>query len=286
MYPPDFDYVRATSVRETISLLEENRNAKLLAGGHSLIPLLKLRTASADMLIDIGRIDELKGISRINGTFRIGALSTHSYIAATGGLPSALTDAASHIGDWQVRNRGTIGGNVAHADPASDHPTVLTALGANFHISGAHEERTIPASEFFTDMFTTALRESEVITVIDVPARGKDTGSAYAKMIHAASAYSVLGVAAVLSVIDGRCTAASVAIGGLTPKATKAPSVESALIGKMLDEATLKAASQAILDDLGDDILGDFYASADYRMAMAPEYVHRALKKAAERAGG
>jgi carbon-monoxide dehydrogenase medium subunit len=285
MYPPEFDYARAASIREAIDLMQEHQGAKLLAGGHSLLPLLKLRQASADMLIDIGRISQLKGVARNNGTLSIGALTTHAYLASTGGLPGAIIDAASHIGDWQVRNRGTIGGNVAHADPASDHPTVLTALDAEIHITGDRGERNLRAGDFFLDLFTTALSENEIITDIDVPTPVRGTGSAYFKMVHPASAYSVLGAAAMITIVDGVCSSARVAVGGLTPKATRAFSVEAALTGKRLDEQTIEQASRALAADLPDDILiGDFYASTEYRKAIAPEYVQRAVTKAADRA--
>ena len=284
MYLPNFEYRRASSISEAISLLKDNQGAKLLAGGHSLLPMMKLRQAAPPMLIDIGRIEALKGINRTNGTFRIGALSTHSMIAEASDLPSALVEAAGNVGDLQVRNRGTIGGNVSHADPASDHPTVLTALGANLIATGPSGERKMAATEFFMALFTTALREDEVLTVIEVPAHRRGMGSAYAKMVHPASGYSVLGAAATLTMADGRCTSAGVAIGGLTAKATRVPSVETALTGKILDESTLARASEAVLDDLNDDLMGDSYASAEYRRSMAPIYVLRALKSASERA--
>ena len=284
MYPSNFDYIRASSVQEAVALLQERKDAKLLAGGHSLIPLMKLRTAMVGTLVDIGRIAELKGVHRPNGTAAIGPLTTHSQVAASTDLPTALREAAGNIGDLQVRNRGTIGGNVAHADPASDHPTVLTALGATFYTTGPSGQRFIPCENFFTGFFECSLGIQDVLTAIEVPVHEKGTSSAYVKMVHPASGYAILGAAAVVTIKDGKCTAASVAVGGLTPKATKAPSVEAALVGQALDEAGIAAAAKAVEDDLGDDLLGDFYTSAEYRKAMAPVYVQRALKTAAERA--
>lgn len=284
MYTPDFDYVRANSVQEAVRLLGESQGAKLLAGGHSLIPIMKLRQGNPGKLIDIGRIAELKGITGSNGTSRIGALTTHAMVAASADLPGALADAARVIADVQVRNRGTVGGNVAHADPASDLPTVFAALGATFHVTGPNGGRSIPASDFFTGMFTTGLAEDEVLTAVEVPVHASGTGSAYAKMINPASGYAMVGAAAVVTVADGKCTQASVAVGGLTPSATRAPSVEAALAGKALDEANIAMAAREVENDLGGDLLGDMHAGADYRKAMAPVFVKRALMAAAARA--
>lgn len=284
MYPRNFDYVRAGSVQEAIALLTERPDARLLAGGHSLIPILKLRQLTVGTLVDIGRLDELKKMGAPNGTMTLGALTTHAKIAANPLLPQGFREAAANVGDWQVRNRGTLGGNVSHADPASDHPTVLTALGATFHVMGPNGVRAIPAADFFTGLFETALQKGEVLTDVEIPTQKQGTGSAYAKMAHPASGYAMLGVMAVLAIDGDTCKAASVAIGGLTPKATKAPSVEAALTGKRLDDAALTAAANAIAADLGDDLLGDIQASAAYRKAMAPIYVHRALTRALERA--
>ncbi|MEJ2263903.1 MAG: xanthine dehydrogenase family protein subunit M [Anaerolineales bacterium] len=285
MYSPTFDYVRAGSVQEAVHLLGERQDAKLLAGGHSLIPLMKLRQASPGTLVDIGRIAGLKGISKEDRAIRLGSLTTHAMVAASGDLPDALTDAAEIIADLQVRNRGTIGGNVSHADPASDLPTVFVALGATFHVAGSGGERAIPAADFFTGLFETALAPNEVLTAVEIPATGEGTGSAYAKMINPASGYAMVGAAAMVTVDAGKCTKASVVVGGLTPKATKAPSVESALVGQALTADNIAAAAQAVAKDLGDDLLGDLHASAEYRKAMAPVYVKRALKSAAARAG-
>lgn len=284
MYPPKFDYYRANSVAEAVSLLKQHNGAKVLAGGHSLIPVMNLRLADPGTLIDIGRISELKGISAHNGSVRIGALTTHVMIAASADVPTVLSEAAGWIGDPQVRNRGTIGGNIAHADPASDLPTVLTALGATIHVTGPNGDRKIAATDFFTGLFATALNDGEIVTAIEVPKSPAGTGSAYAKLSNPASRYAMLGAAAVVTVANGQCQAAGVAVGGLTPSATKASSVEAALVGKSLDEATLAAAAEAVHNDLGGEIIGDIHASADYRKSMAPVYVKRALTAAVQRA--
>jgi len=188
------------------------------------------------------------------------------------------------IGDPMVRNRGTVGGNVAHADPASDLPTVLTALGASMQITGEDGSRSVGADDFFTDLFETVLGEDELLTGVTVPAKTAGTGTAYAKLPNPASRYAIVGAAASISVADGKCTAASVAIGGLLPATTRANAVEAALVGQEMTDANIKAAAAAIADSLGDDVMGDIHASADYRKAMAPVMIARAVKTAVGRA--
>jgi carbon-monoxide dehydrogenase medium subunit len=285
MYPPNIEYVRANSIGEALDLLGQHENARLLAGGHSLIPALKLRVADAGMFVDIGRIDGLKGISSTGGMASIGPLTTHADVARSGDVPAGLSEAAGTIGDPQVRNRGTVGGNIAHADPGSDLPTILTALGATVQLQSSTGTRSVPAAEFFTGLFETAKKDGELITSIDVPEEGPAQGSAYEKMANPASGYAMVGAAASVRLEHGACVSASVAVGGLTPSAKRAPSVEAVLTGKTLDAGTIAAAAKAVASDLGDDILGDIHASADYRRAMAEVLVRRALTKAAERAG-
>jgi carbon-monoxide dehydrogenase medium subunit len=283
MYPPKFDYYRASSVDEAIALRKEH-GGKFLAGGHSLIPVMNLRLADPGALIDIGRLDSLKGISVDGDMVKIGSLTTHAMIADSTGVPAAMAEAAGMIGDPQVRNRGTIGGNVSHADPASDWPTVLMALGAHFRIAGTDGMKTVDAADFFTGLFETALGEDDLLVGVGVPTEGNGTGSGYAKLFNPASRYAMVGAAASVTVANGTCTAASVAVGGLTPKAVACPSVAAALVGKSLDADTIATAAAAVANDLGDDVMGDMHASADYRRSMAPVFVKRALMKAAERA--
>ena len=282
MYPPKFDYYRASSVDEAISLAQTHQG-KFLAGGHSLIPLMNMRLADPGALIDIGRIVGLKGISVSGNTVRIGALTTHAMVAASNDVPTVLSEAAGMIGDPQVRNRGTVGGNISHADPASDLPTVFLALGATMHIQGPSGSRTVSADDFFLGLFETAVGENELLVAVEVSA-ANGSGSGYAKMFNPASRYAMLGAAAVLSASNGVCSSASVAVGGLTPKATKANAVGNALVGQPLNAETIAAAAAMVSNDLGSDILNDIHASADYRREMAPVYVRRALTKAAERA--
>ena len=287
MYAPDFAYFRAGSLAEAGQLLREHPGAKLLAGGHSLIPLLKLRLTTPPALIDIGRLDELKGIRVPDGRVRIGALTTHAELAASSELVErcpALAEAAGLIGDPAVRNRGTIGGNVAHADPASDLPTVLCALDATVVVTAAGGERSIAAGDFFEGMMETALGDHDIVTAIEIPAAPAGQGQAYVKFSHPASRYAVIGAAATVTLADGTISTAAVALGGLVPVATRAGSVEQALAGQAPSADTIAAAAAAVSADLGDDLIGDIYASAEYRRAMAPVCVKRALRAAIERA--
>src|SRR5438552_1889879 len=288
MYAPEFDYYRAGSVSEAAGLLRKYPGSKLLAGGQSLIPLLKLRLAAPVAVIDIGRIRDLKGITVKGSTIRVGAMTTHAELAASSGLAEqchALAQAAAGIGDPAVRNRGTIGGNVAHADPASDLPTVLVALNAQIVAVGPKGERTLAADGFFTGIMSTALADDEVVTAIVVPAAARGQGSAYVKFSHPASRYAVIGAAASVTVANGKCSAARIALGGLLPHASRAQAVEKALTGKPLDTASVAAAAAQVGSDLGDEVTGDIVASAAYRTAVAPVYVKRAIAAAAARAG-
>jgi carbon-monoxide dehydrogenase medium subunit len=289
MFAPEFDYYKATSVSEAIQLLNAHRDAKVLAGGHSLLPLLKLRLARPAALVDIGGIADLRGISIRNDVVQIGALTTHWAIASSAELQRAcplLAEVAAAIGDPQVRNRGTIGGNVVHADPASDWPTGLTALNARFTIQGPgglgrRGARTVSPADFFAGALTTHLAPNEILTAIQAPVLRPNQRSAYAKVAHPASSYAVVGAAVVLTVEGDRCTAASIAVGGLVPAPVRATSVENALAGQPLTLDRIAAAAGRVGDDLGTDILGDIYASAEYRRAMAQVEVRHALVHAA-----
>lgn len=283
MYTPQFEYQRATSVADAISMLSQNREAKLIAGGHSLLPALKLRLSEPPLLIDIGRIAELKQITPTrDGSLTIGALCTHAEIAASSmvrQLCPALAMACGNVGDMHVRNWGTLGGNLAHADPASDPPTVLVAVGARLNIQGPQGARAVNAEDFFVDLFTTALRPGEIITEVVIPATNlRMPSSGYVKMAHPASRYAVVGVGVALHMEGNRCQSARVAVGGATPKATRAPGAEAALTGSTLDDAALDAAAKALSNDIGDGAMGDIFASADYRRAVAGVYLKRAIR--------
>ncbi len=277
MFAKQFEYTKANSVSEAIQLLGSNEGAKLLAGGHSLLPMMKLRLAQPPLLIDIGGIEELRGISVENGTLRIGALTTHAEIAESHAVKDnagILWEAAYGIGDPQVRNRGTIGGNVSHADPASDLPTVLTVMDAKFTIQGQggitrRGSRTVSAEEFFIGPFATSLAENEILTSIEMPVLAENQKAEYAKMAHPATSFAVVGAGVVVTVDHHNCTAARVAVGGFVPKPTRGPSVEAALVGKELTADNIAEATALIDGDLGSDVFGDVFASAEYRRAMA-----------------
>ncbi len=282
MYAAEFDYYKAGSVADALQLLAAHEGAKLIAGGHSLIPLLKLRLARPSALIDIGGISDLKGISVNNGTIRIRPLATHGEIARSQAVQNAcgmIAEAAGGIGDTQVRNRGTIGGNVVHADPASDWGTVLTALNASFTIEGAGS-RTVAAEDFFEGIFTTVLGEGEVLTGIEIPVLGPNQHAEYAKMAHPATGFAVVGAAVVITVENDRCTAARVVVGGLVVAPLRIKSVEAALIGQELNLDTIAAATQHVGEDVGDNAIGDFFASAEYRTVIAGVEVKHAINHA------
>lgn len=289
MYAPQTEYHRAGSVEEAVSLLARHEDAKVLAGGHSLIPLMKLRLASPTLLVDIGHLGELSGgVSQSGSTITISSLTTHSTIASSDILKDhcpILAEAAGMIGDQAVRNRGTIGGNIAHSDPASDLPTVLTALGARLNIAGPGGTRSVPITGFIEGLMQNDLTTDEIITSIEFEAVQGGQGMAYAKFEHPASRYAVVGAAAVITVTGSTATAASVAVGGVEPSPTIGNSVSASLVGKEVTDTVLEEAAQAVLDDIGDEVLSDIFASAEYRKAMSVVYVRRALACAVERAG-
>ncbi|MEE9473252.1 MAG: xanthine dehydrogenase family protein subunit M, partial [Acidimicrobiia bacterium] len=232
MQTAPFDYYRPETVAEAVDLLASVEGARPLAGGHSLLPAMKLRVANPAAIVDLTRIEGLDQISRDGDSITIGALTKHAAVAASEVVQTdcaILSDAAAHIGDPQVRNRGTIGGSVAHADPAADYPTVLTALGATITVTGKAGERTIAADDFFVDLFTAAHEEGELVTSVEVPVLTAGQGGAYLKHRHPASSYAVVGVAAVVTVDDGQCTAARIAVGGITGKPERAQTAEAAL---------------------------------------------------------
>ena len=283
MFAADFEYRKAGSIAEAVQSLSENPGAKILAGGHSLIPLMRFRLARPEVVIDVGGIANMRGITVSGDTINIGALTTHAEIAASADVQRAnglLAEAAGGIGDPAVRNRGTIGGNLAHADPASDWATVLTALGASVSAQGPSGSRTIAVADLVEDAFTTVLAEDELITTVSVPALAANQRAEYAKMAHPASFYAVVGGAVVVTMDGDRCTAASVAVGGLTPRPVKAAAVEQALSGTTLTTASITDATARLSDDMsaaGVDIIGDVYASADFRAGVAPVEVKHAL---------
>ncbi len=286
MIPATFEYVRANSVREAVSLLQQHGGrAKLLAGGHSLLPLMKLRLTQPEVLIDLGPVEELRGIREEGDTLVIGAMTTHDEIATSPLVRERvplLAECAAQIGDVQVRNRGTLGGSLAHADPAADYPAAVLVLDARMECEGPAGTRTVPASQWFVDMLTTALHADEVLCRVRIPAQAKRDGWSYMKFPHPASGYSLLGVASLLSVEGGVVREARVAITGAGPKAVRLAKVEQALAGKAANEASFAEAAQFAAEGL--EVTDDLYASGEYKRHLAVVYTKRGLLRALERA--
>jgi carbon-monoxide dehydrogenase medium subunit len=290
MYPNEFAYAAPTTLAEAVQLLQSGSSeTKLLAGGQSLLPLMKLRLANPTTLVDLHKIPELRGVREDGDAIIIGAMTTYSSILKSPVLAKRaplLVEAARVVGDMQVRARGTIGGSLAHADPAGDMPAVMLALDAAVAAAGSSSTRVIPISGFFSGMLETALQPNELLTAIrfmaiDTP----QTGSAYAKHHHPASGYAVVGVAAIVRLgADGACQEARVAVTGAGSHAARATGVEQALVGKPLDDATISQAAASAANGLA--LLSDSYASAEYRAHLAQIYTKRALALAAQRARG
>ncbi len=287
MIPAQFDYIAPASLAEAVSLLAEHQDeAKILAGGHSLIPAMKLRLAQPQMLIDIGRIKDLSYIREENEQLRIGAMTTHYELESSARLRELcplLPACAGSIGDVQVRNKGTIGGSLAHSDPAGDWPAAILALDGELVAQGKTGERVIKAEDFFVDLLTTALQPGEILREIRIGKPQGRYGHAYQKVRHPASGFAVVGVAAGLSFAgNGSCESAAIGITGVASKAYRARSVESALAGKQLDEQTVAAAASHASD--GVDANSDLYASEEYRRHLAAIYTRRAINTALSRA--
>jgi len=287
MIPATFDYHVASSVDEAIALLQQyGDDAKLLAGGHSLIPTMKLRLAQPGHLIDLGKIGGLSYIREEEGAVAVGAMTTYNTIIGSevlGRYFALLPEGAAQIGDPQVRNRGTIGGSVAHSDPAADMPGIVLALKADIVVRGSNGSRTIAADNFFTGMFETALQAGEVVTELRFAKPPAHTGSAYTKLANKASHYAVAGCAAVVTLnSDGTCAAASVVITGASARAIRASNVEAALVGHRLDAATVTAATANAAAGL--EMLEDIHGSKAYRAQMSGVMAKRSVLRAAERA--
>jgi carbon-monoxide dehydrogenase medium subunit len=284
MWTSEFQYERPQSLAEALQRLSEQDDAKLLAGGHSLLPAMKLRLADYGTLIDIGRLTELKGINRHNGGIRIGALSTHAEISDSELVRAAcpaLAAATGLVGDVQVRNWGTIGGNLAHSDPASDPTTAVLACDGIINVQSRAGSRSIAASDYFVDLFTVDLEPGEIITSIDLPDLSAHD-SAYIKMAHPASRYAVVGVCVVLEMNGANCVNARVAVGGATIKPVRSSGAEASLAGTSLDEASLDAAADALRADIADDLIGDVSFPESYRQQIAGVYLKRAIRAATE----
>ena len=287
MIAQNFDYILPASLGEAVNLLQKHAGrAKILAGGHSLVPMMKLRFAAPEFLIDIGRLHELSYVKEDGGMLRIGAMTTHYAIESSDVIRRrvrALVDAAASIGDVQVRNKGTIGGSLAHADPAADYPAAILASGATIIALGPKGERQIPADQFFVDMLTTSLGENEIVREIRIPIPSGKTGCAYVKMAQKASGFALCGAAAFVE-LDASGALANVAIGitGVANRAFHATEPERALKGQKPSADVLRNACRKAAD--GVTALEDIHASAEYRLDLARIFARRAIETAIGRA--
>ena len=285
MISTPFDYSRATSIDDALAKLgATNGEGKFIAGGHSLVPLMKLRLSEPKILIDIARIPGLSGIREKDGKIEIGAGTVHHDVASSALMERvcpALADCAAEIGDPQVRNRGTLGGSLAHADPAADYPAMMLALDAEIHVKGPKGWRAVKASDFFQGLFTVDLAADEIIAGVQfIPAKA----AGYAKLHQRASHFAIVGVGAALDVKNGVVQSARIGLTGASSHATRLTEVEKALAGKPASAASIEAAARnagATLEDVNSDIHG----SSDYRRAMIPVFTERALKRALARVG-
>lgn len=289
MIPAPFEYAAPKTLEEALRLLERHGDeAKILAGGHSLLPLMKIRLAQPRYIIDIGRLHGMSYIREENGHVVIGALTTHAEVESSSLLRDAcplLPETASQIGDVQVRNRGTLGGSLAHADPAADFPAAVLALDAEIVAASTAGERTIRAGDFFVDMLTTSLRPGEILSQVRVAPLEPRTGMAYAKLHQRASGFAIVGVAAKLTLgKGGKIENAAMGITGLGPKAFRAEAVEEALVGKRASAGVFAEAAKHAAR--GVDPLSDLHASAEYRREMAVIFTRRSLDRAARRSQG
>lgn len=284
MIPKEFEYLAPKSTEEAVGLLQEHgERAKVLAGGHGLIPRMKRRLEGPAVLVDIGRIPELRGVRRENGALIIGATTTHAELeAATELLDSVplLAQAAGVVADPLVRNRGTFGGSLADAEPAADWPAVALALDATVHLAGANGARKVPIQNFFLGPMATALGAGELLTSVEIPVPGasdeKRVGMRYEKLTHPASGYAVVGVAAVvIGDEQGICRGCRVAVTGTCTRATRATATEHLLVGEPPEPAIIPRAAERAAE--GMEFVGDHYASASYRKHLVSVYAERAL---------
>ena len=283
MIPAQFDYQAPVTLEEAVSLLAGDPDgAKVLAGGHSLIPAMKLRLAQPQLLVDIARIKSLSYIREEGDQILIGATTTHYQLESSDLLKNIcplLPACAAAIGDVQVRNKGTIGGSIAHSDPAGDWPAAALALSAELVLTGPNGERTVKADAFFLDLLTTDIKPGEILREIRIKKPAGRFGQAYQKVPHPASGFAVVGIAIHLGLnADGSCSAAGVGVTGVSVKAFRAPGTEAALVGSNLDDQTIVSAAAKVCD--GVNPTTDLYASSDYRRHLAQVHTRRALKSA------
>jgi len=283
MYPAQFDYHTPGSIKEALDLLGKHKDdAKLLAGGHSLLPAMKFRLARPAHLVDLRKVPGLSGIKEEGGTLVIGAMTTHYAVESSAVVKAkcgVLAQTAALIGDPMVRNMGTIGGSLAHADPAADYPATAIAVGAELVAEGPKGKRTVKVDDFFKGLMTTAVGGDEILTEVRVPALAANQTAAYMKFPHPASRFAVVGVAAVLTIDGGKCTKASIGITGAGTHAVRAKGVEAALAGKALDAASIAAAADKAPD--GVDVQADLQGSVEYKKHLLKVFAKRAIEAAA-----
>jgi carbon-monoxide dehydrogenase medium subunit len=286
--PSTFDYAAPVSLNAALALLQKHgEGAKILTGGHSLIPLLKLRLARPSIVIDLRRIKKLTGIRKKQGGLEIGASTTHAEIQRSDVVKKGwplLSATAAEIGDLQVRNAGTIGGSVVHADPAADWPAALLASDATVVLAGPAGERTLPAEQFFVGLLQSAIQPGEVLVALRFPVRPKGSGSAYRKLAQSASGFAIAGVAAEVQLADGRIAAARLGITGVAEKAYRARRSEGALAGCAPEEGAVRAACASAAE--GVEALADIHAGERYRKHLAAVLAQRAVLAALEQARG
>jgi carbon-monoxide dehydrogenase medium subunit len=284
MIPQKFEYAAARTLDDAIAQIAAG--AKPLAGGMSLIPMMKLRLAAPERVVDLGRLKDLNYIREESGAIHIGATTTHHEVESSALLRQKcplLAETAANIGDVQVRNMGTIGGSVAHADPAADYPAALQALEAKFVLRGSKSERTVAAADFFVDAFTTALEPGEIVREVIVPLEDSAAGASYKKMAQPASGFAIVGVAARVKKSGGKITMARIGVTGLSGHAFRATAAEKALEGTAGSAADIQKAAALVIQGQGDEANSDLHASADYRRHVATVYAARAIAAALSR---
>ena len=289
MYPAAFEYHAPATVKDALKLLGKLDDAKILAGGHSLVPMMKLRLAQPKNIIDLRKVTGLDGIKEEKGAITIGAMTTHWGVESAAVLKDkvpVVAETAAVIGDPAVRNKGTIGGSLAHADPAADMPATAIALGFEFVVEGAKGKRTVKVDDWFKGLMETAVKDNEILTTVRIPVWANGSGACYMKFPHPASRFAIVGVCAAVTIDKktGNCTKVGVGVTGAGTKAVRAKGVEAALLGKKLDAATIEAAAQKAAD--GVDVQADLQGSVEYKAHLCRVFAKRALEAALKRAQG
>jgi carbon-monoxide dehydrogenase medium subunit len=288
MYPAAFEYHAPATVKDALTLLGTLDDAKILAGGHSLVPMMKLRLAQPKNLIDLRKVTGLSGIKEDKGVITVGAMTTHWEMESSTALKDkapVVSETAAVIGDPAVRNKGTIGGSLAHADPAADMPATAIAIGFEFVCEDAKGKRTVKVDDWFQGLMATALKDSELLTQIRIPVWPAGSGAAYLKFPHPASRFAVVGVCAAVTLDNsGTCTKAGVGVTGAGTQAVRAKGVEAGLVGKHLDATTIEAAAQKAAE--GVDVQADLQGSVEYKSHLCRVFARRAIEAAVKRARG